>query len=61
MFRVGAQPRKKFEASRKGGAPLPSVHSSEFAPDAEPTLETAITAMSLVALDLLQAPASDEA
>ncbi len=57
MFRVGTQPRKRFEASQEPGAePLPSVHASDFAPDADPTLETAIRAMSLLALDLLAVP-----
>lgn len=60
MLRIGAQPKKRFEKSRrKGGEPLPSVHSSDFAPDAEPTLATAIEAMSLLALDWLAVPADD--
>ena len=28
----------------KGGAPLPSLHSAQFAPDREPTLKAAIAA-----------------
>ncbi|MDE0884036.1 MAG: amidohydrolase [Myxococcota bacterium] len=54
MFRVGAQDPERFAASREPGAvPLPGVHSSGFAPAAEATLETAIRAMGLLALDLL--------
>jgi len=33
---------------------LPSLHSSRFAPLPGPTLETGVTAMSLLALDLLR-------
>ncbi|MDG2333326.1 MAG: amidohydrolase [Myxococcota bacterium] len=54
MFRVGAQDPERFAASRAPGAvPLPGVHSSGFAPAAEPTLDTAIRAMGLLALDVL--------
>lgn len=54
LFRVGAQPVDRYEASQKeGGKPLPSLHASDFAPDPGPTLSTAIRAMSLLALDLL--------
>ena len=54
MFRVGTQDPELFAASRAPGAvPLPQVHSSRFAPVAEPTLETAIRAMGILALDIL--------
>jgi hippurate hydrolase len=54
MFRVGTQDPDLFAASRAPGAvPLPQVHSSRFAPVAEPTLETAIRAMGILALDIL--------
>ena len=54
MFRVGAQDPERFAASQAPGAvPLPGVHSSGFAPLAEPTLETAVRAMALLAMDVL--------
>ncbi len=54
MFRVGTQDPERFEASQAPGAlPLPQAHSSGFAPLAEPTLDTAIRAMGLLALDIL--------
>src|SRR5437868_8419037 len=42
MLRVGAVEPAKFEAAQKSGTPLPSLHSSLFAPDREPTIKTAI-------------------
>ncbi|MGH8101394.1 MAG: peptidase dimerization domain-containing protein, partial [Chthoniobacterales bacterium] len=44
MMRVGAVEPAKFAASEKSGIPLPSLHSSQFAPDLEPTLKSAMTA-----------------
>ena len=41
MLRVGAVEPAKFEAAQKSGTPLPSLHSSLFAPDREPTLDGA--------------------
>ena len=53
---VGAVPVKKFEAAKAAGTPLPSLHSSEFAPDPEPTIKTGISVMTLGALELLAKP-----
>lgn len=44
MMRIGAVERGKYEAAMKNGTPLPSLHSSQFAPDAEPTIKGAIAA-----------------
>ena len=44
MLRIGAVEQSKYDASIKGGAPLPSLHSAQFAPDREPTLKAAIAA-----------------
>jgi amidohydrolase len=44
MMRIGAVPKDKYEAAMKNDAPLPSLHSSQFAPDAEPTIKAAIAA-----------------
>ncbi len=53
LFRVGAVAPEKIAESRQTGAPLPSLHSSKFAPQAEPTIKTGIQALTTVALDLL--------
>lgn len=53
---VGAVSPKKYEAAKAAGTPLPSLHSSEFAPDPEPTLKTGIATLTLGALELLGRP-----
>src|SRR5262249_4282707 len=53
QFTVGAVEPQRFEKAKATGAPLPSLHSSEFAPDRERTLRTGVSALTLVALDLL--------
>lgn len=53
MFRVGAVDPEKFAASQRTGAPLPSLHSSKFAPLPEPAIKTGVTALTAAALDLL--------
>ncbi len=54
MFWLGAIDPVKVEASRKSGKPLPSLHSSLFEPQPEPTLRTGIRAMSAVVLELMK-------
>jgi hippurate hydrolase len=56
MFRLGAVEPAEWQASHAGGEPLPSLHSSRFAPDAEPTIETGIRATARLALALLARP-----
>ncbi|RYZ10615.1 MAG: amidohydrolase [Alphaproteobacteria bacterium] len=52
---LGAVSQAKYDASLKpGGAPLPSLHSSEFAPDPDPTITAGVKAMTLSALDLFR-------
>ena len=53
---VGAVSPKKYEAAKAAGTPLPSLHSSEFAPDPEPTLKTGIATLTAGALELLGRP-----
>ncbi len=53
MFRVGAVDPAKFAESQRTGEPLPSLHSSKFAPLPEPTIKTGVTALTAAALDLL--------
>lgn len=53
MFRVGAVDPVKYAESERTGEPLPSLHSSKFAPLPEPTIKTGISAATAAALDLL--------
>jgi hippurate hydrolase len=53
LFRVGAVDPAKAAESERTGVPLPSLHSSKFAPVPEPTIKTAITATVAAVLDLL--------
>jgi hippurate hydrolase len=54
LFRVGATAPERLDESRAAGTPLPSLHSSLFAPVPEPTLRTGVTAMASVVLSLMQ-------
>lgn len=53
LFRVGAVDPAKVAESKRTGVPLPSLHSSRFAPLPEPTLKTGITATVAAVLELL--------
>lgn len=54
MYWLGAANPAQFAASRASGVPLPSLHSPLFAPDYEPAITTGVTAMTAMALNLLQ-------
>jgi hippurate hydrolase len=54
MFNVGAVEAAKVAESRKTGAPLPSLHSSRFAPVPEPTIRTGLIGMTSAVIDLLK-------
>ena len=55
FFLVGVYDPKDVEASRQaGGKPLPGNHSPFFAPVPEPSIKTAVKAMSLAVLTALQ-------
>jgi len=54
MLWLGAIEPAKVEASRKSGKPLPSLHSSLFAPLPEPTLRTGVKAMTAAVLELMK-------
>lgn len=54
MFWLGAIDPLKVEKSKIDGVPLPSLHSSQFAPLPEPTIRTGIRATSAAILDLLR-------
>jgi len=54
MFNVGAVNRQVYTQAMKDGTSLPSLHSSKWAPDSEPTIRTGMTALTVAALDLFQ-------
>ena len=56
MLRIGAVQQSKYDAAMKGGAPLPSLHSAQFAPDREPTLKAAIAAEVIALRTLMPKP-----
>jgi amidohydrolase len=53
-FHVGAVAPEKIAESKKTGTPLPSLHSSKFAPVPEPTIRTGIISMTAAVLDLMK-------
>lgn len=53
LFWVGATSRATWDAASGDMARLPSIHSPLFAPDPEPTLATAVEAMTTAALSVL--------
>lgn len=55
-FSIGASDPAKIEQSRQTGVPLPSLHSSLFAPVPEPTIRTGVKMLTLAALDLMKKP-----
>jgi len=56
MFFVGAVNPARYQEAKASGTRLPSLHSSQFAPDLKLTLETAMEAEAAVMLDLLGKP-----
>ena len=54
LFWVGAMDPGKFASARAEGKTLPGLHTSRFEPAPEPTLRTGVTAMTSVAIALLQ-------
>ena len=54
IFWVGAVEAAKVKQSREGGTPLPSLHSALFAPVPEPTIRTAVKAMTSTVLELMK-------
>ena len=54
MLWLGAVDPAKIESSRRTGAPLPSLHSSLFAPLPEPTIRTGVKGMTTAVLELMR-------
>ena len=55
MLRIGAVEQNKYDAAMKSGTPLPSLHSSQFAPDREPTIKAAMITEVLALRELMPA------
>ncbi len=53
MFWLGTVPPARLEAA-KAGTPLPSLHSSLYSPDPEPSIKTGVRTMSALVIDLLK-------
>ncbi len=54
MYWLGAADPAKLEESHKSGVPLPGPHSALFYPVYGPAIPTGVTAMTVMALDLLK-------
>jgi hippurate hydrolase len=55
LFRVGTVAKEQMAASLKpGGPPLPSLHSSSYAPEPRPSVETGSKAMTAAVLELMK-------
>ena len=53
LFFVGGVPQTKWDAVKGDVTKLPSLHSSQWAPDPIPTIDTAVEAMTTAALTVL--------
>ena len=54
MFRLGAVAPERIADSERTGKPLPSLHSSRFAPVPEPAIRTGVTAMTAAVIELMK-------
>lgn len=54
MFWLGAVPPARWKEAKERGETLPSLHSAEFAPEAETALRTGVRAMTAAVLDLMK-------
>jgi amidohydrolase len=53
-FHIGAVDPEKIAESKKSGNPLPTLHSSKFAPVPEPTIRLGVVAMTDAVLELMK-------
>jgi len=53
MYRLGVVLPERMASFEQRGIPLPTLHSSEFYPDLEPTLRSGVLSMTAAALELL--------
>ena len=54
LFWLGTVPPAQLAEATKTGRPLPSLHSPFFHPDAEPSMITGVTAMTLAVQECLK-------
>jgi hippurate hydrolase len=54
IFWVGGVPQARWDAAQRDGTVLPSLHSPFWAPEPEPTISTAVEAMTVAALGVLE-------
>jgi amidohydrolase len=55
-FDLGAAEPHRFEAAQKGGPPMPSLHSSEWAPDYPAAIRMGASSLTVAALEFLGEP-----
>ncbi|MCB0706541.1 MAG: amidohydrolase [Saprospiraceae bacterium] len=55
MFWLGAVPQERIDASNRGELKLPSLHSAQFYPDYQTTIQTGVESMSAAVLELMGA------
>jgi len=60
MFSLGTVDAKRLAGYERVGQPSPGLHSPLYYPDAEPSIETGVTAMTSVLLDLMPAAKADK-
>jgi metal-dependent amidase/aminoacylase/carboxypeptidase family protein len=53
-FWIGGVDPAKIADSKKNGTPLPSLHSSKFAPVPEPTIRVGVIGMTSAVLELMK-------
>jgi hippurate hydrolase len=56
MLWVGGVNPAKYDAAKAAGSPLPSLHSSLWAPDYSPTIRMGVSSLTLAAMELLGKP-----
>jgi hippurate hydrolase len=58
MMSVGSVSAERLEKYKESGG-APSLHSPQFYPDIEPTIETGVTTLTAASLELLQGKQKD--
>ena len=53
FYFLGTMPPERFETAKKGGPPIPSLHSDLYYPIPEPSIRTGVMSMTSAVLDLL--------
>ncbi len=56
QFEIGAVDPGRYAESQKNGTPLPSLHSSQFAPDRVATIRMGASSLTVAAMELLGKP-----